>query len=161
MAIKKPLAIYDGNVNELQPGDTLDAPTSAGENYTMSNANAAAIIKGHAVYISGNNAVNLARANASATADVFALVDQASIAAAATGSVKHDGVIKASTAEWDAVTGAVGGLTAGAEYFLSATVAGQITATAPSASGQFVACIGRALSTTELSLSIERSIGLA
>jgi hypothetical protein len=57
------------------------------------------------------------------------------------------------TAQWDEVTGASGGLTAGAVYYLSATSLGGLTATAPTGSGTFVAQVGVALNDTSLLLS--------
>lgn len=58
------------------------------------------------------------------------------------------------------VTG-LSGLTPGARYYLSASTPGLITATAPSASGNVVQFVGRALSATELSFEHDDAIVLA
>lgn len=58
--------------------------------------------------------------------------------------VAFSGPIVLSTAQWDAVAGTTGGLAAGTKYYLSSSVAGTITATAP-ANSQVVA---QAVSTT-------------
>ena len=50
------------------------------------------------------------------------------------------------------------GLTPGETYFLSASTAGQATATAPTAAGQFVQPLGRALNATTLSVEFGEPI---
>lgn len=53
------------------------------------------------------------------------------------------------------------GLTPGARYYVSPTAAGQATATAPTASGQVVQYVGRAISTTEISFEHDDAIQIA
>ena len=90
-------------------------------------------------------AVNLARANATGTASVAGL-------AAGVGNADRNvhtqfaGPLTLTEAQWDAITGGSGGLTAGSTYYLSAATAGRITATAPSSGGQFVTQVGIAMS---------------
>lgn len=55
------------------------------------------------------------------------------------------------TSEWDAVTGQTGGLTPGAVYFVGSTP-GTLTTTPPSSTGQVVAEIGHAVTSTGLLL---------
>ena len=50
------------------------------------------------------------------------------------------------------------GLTAGATYYLSAATAGAMTVTPPSTVGQYVVRLGKALSTTEFEIRIERPV---
>jgi hypothetical protein len=159
MPLVKPLVLgSNGRITQIQPGDTLNAPVSEVDSYSLTNASASAALICTPVCISGADAFVLARADAVGTADAFALVSAASIAAAGSGSVQTDGFFIATTAQWDAITGQTGGLTPNAAYFLSATTAGRLTTTAPTATGQFSTYIGRAVSATVLELSIDRGI---
>jgi hypothetical protein len=83
-----------------------------------------------------------------------------SIATTASGNILVDGVLTATTAQWDAVAGTTGGLTPGTVYFLGAATAGTLTSTAPSTTGQFVVRVGRAISSTKLDLMIMAPIKL-
>lgn len=125
------------------------------------NANGSSITICQAVYqtaVADN--VNLARANAASTAQVFGLVAQPSIASGASGSILTAGPLVATTAQWDAVvTGEVGGLTPGAQYWLDPTTAGNLTATAPTTPGQFDTYVGQAKNPTTLLIDIAQAIG--
>ncbi|WOB42971.1 hypothetical protein HNI00_07245 [Thermoleptolyngbya oregonensis NK1-22] len=158
MPSRKPLVLVDGLVRQLPPGDTLDAASSEVDVISLTNAGAAAAPIGSPVYISAANNFALARANAGATARPIGLVKDASIAASAAGFIQTDGVLEATTAEWDVITGQTGGLTAGAIYFLSAATAGRLTTTAPVASGDYCVRVGTAISTTGLEISIHPEI---
>ena len=160
MPARKPLVMVNGRIRQLQAGDTLDAQVSEVDVVQQINGNAGAIVIGMAVYTTVADTVDKARANAYATSEVLGLVKDASIASAATGMIQTDGVLVATTGQWDAVTGQVGGLTVGAIYFLSPTTAGHLTTTAPSAVGELVARIGKAISTAELELTIEQPVEL-
>lgn len=156
MAIKKPLVITNGQIEQLQAGDQLENPNLL----TRTNSNAGAIVIGQPVYADSGTTVDLAQADAQGTIRVVGLVADASIANAASGGILVDGVLTATTGEWDAVTGEVGGLTAGANYFLDAANPGELTQTAPTATGEFVVRVGHALSTTELEIEIQQPIKL-
>lgn len=156
MALKKPLAMYGGDVKQLQAGDTVDGAVS-NPTFTATNANVGAITIGQPVYISAAGSVDEAQANAIGTAKVEGLVKDASIAAAASGSIQYGGVLD--SADWTAVIGSAN-LTAGSAYFLDPTSPGQLTTTAPTTAGQFAVFVGRALSTTELLIEVARPIGL-
>lgn len=158
MAVRKPLVIVNGQVQQLQAADTIDVPTSGGTIISAENGNAGSIVIGAPVYVSDDDEVDKARANAIGTSHVAGLVRDASIAAAATGTIQTDGVLTATTAEWDAVTGETGGLTAGARYFLDAATAGKLTQTAPTTVGQTVVKVGKALSTLSMIIDIEEAI---
>lgn len=154
MAKKKPLVITNGQIERLQAGDRLDLANSA----TKTNNSGATINIASPLYISGND-VELAQANAQSTVRVAGLAE----ATTANGNnieVVADGVFTATTGEWDAVTGETGGLTAGADYFLDPDNAGQLTQTAPDASGEFVVRVGHALSDTEMEIEIAQPIKL-
>ena len=194
MALKKPLVLTDGMLEQLQAGDTIDVPSGPsgpsgpagpsgpsgpvgpsgpsgptgakgdpgdagpsgptgpsgpvgpqgpqGNVVTMQNANAGTIDIGAPVYVSGADAVDLAKADLLATVDVIGLVKSVSILTTATGDIKTDGVLSATTGQWDSITGEIGGLTVGATYFLSEATAGLLTKTCP-ATG-FVLRIGKA-----------------
>ena len=150
MATKQPLVITNGQIEQLQAGDNL----ASADLFPRTNNNAGAIVIGQAVYVDGAGTVDLAQANAAGTKDVLGLVADVSIANAASGNIQSDGLLTATTGQWDAVTGQVGGLTAGSLYYLDPSTPGALTATAPTAVGQFVCPVGRAMSTTEMEITI-------
>lgn len=150
MAIKKPLVITGGQIERLQPGDSV----ASADLFSRTNNNAGAIVIGQAVYVDGAGTVDLAQANTAGTKDVLGLVADLSIGAASSGGIQTDGLLTATTGQWDVVTGQVGGLTAGSKYYLDETTAGSLTTTPPSGVGEFVAPVGTALSTTEMEITI-------
>ena len=154
MAVKKPLVITNGQIQQLQAGDTIEHPGIL----NRTNNNAGAIVIGQAVYVDGAGTVDLAQANAAGTKDVLGLVVDTTIAAAASGGIITTGILTATTGEWDAVTGQVGGLTAGVKYWLDPSTAGSLTATAPTVGGEYVAPVGKALSTTEFEVDVDHTI---
>lgn len=155
MAVQKPLVIIDGQIQQIPSGDTLSSASSEVDVVSMTNANAGSIVIGTPVYVSAAGSVNKANAAASGTTKVLGLVKDASISAAASGFIQTDGILSATTGQWDAVAGTTGGLTAGTIYYLS-TTAGLLSSTAPSGSGQYVMKVGMALSTTELEIDTDR-----
>lgn len=154
MATRKPLVIISGQLQEIPSGDTLSTASSEVDVVSKVNGNAGAIVKGTPVYASSATQVDKAGAASSGVKKVVGLVAQASIAAAASGLIQTDGILTATTAEWDAVAGTTGGLIFNTIYYLS-TTAGLITDTAPSASGNYVSAVGIALSTTELDINTD------
>lgn len=151
MAIRKPLVVIDGQMQECPADDTLATASSEVDVVAKTNGNAGAITIGMPVYVKSDGNVDKASAAASGTKRVLGLVATASIAAATSGNIQTDGVLV--SADWTAVAGSAT-LTPGADYFLSAT-AGQITATAPSASGQYVCRVGLAIAADTLEISID------
>jgi hypothetical protein len=158
MAARKPLVIINGVVQQLPAGDTLNAAANEVDVITLTNASGGAAPIGTPVYISAGGSFALAKADASGTVEAIALVRDTSIANAASGSVQSDGLLTATTAQWDAITGQTGGLTPGAVYYLGAATAGKLTATAPTTSGQYVLRMGRAVSTTDFDIDIQTPI---
>lgn len=145
MAQKKPIVLNtNGELEQLQPGDFIGEV----DQVSLTNSDAAPAAIGEVFYIFGASSVKKARADAVGTTDAFYFATQA-IASAAVGFFQSDGVL----------AGFVG-LTPGATYFLSQTTAGAITTTAPTTAGQFVVRLGKALSTTEFAIRIERYIKL-
>jgi hypothetical protein len=155
MAVKKPLVISNGQIEQLQAGDVIDLKNTV----NRTNANVAAMIVGEVVYASNATSVDKAQADAQSTVRVMGLIVTGG-AAAAQVDVQTEGIVTLTTGEWDAVAGTTGGLTAGATYFLSAATAGALTGTAPTAGGEFVVRVGHALSTTELEIDIQQPIKL-
>ncbi len=160
MASRKPLVINNGQIQQIQSGDVLDAVISEVDLVSLTNNNAGSIVIGMPVYSADADDVDKAQANAVGTTEVIGLVQETSIATTASGFIQTDGVLSATTTEWDAVAGTTGGLTPGAIYFLSSATAGELTETAPTTAGQFVLRVGKALSTTEMEISISQPIKL-
>lgn len=159
MALVKPLVVTSaGEITRLQAGDTLDAPQSGGDIIVLTNDEVGAVVIGTPAYIDANDGFKKAKADAAGTSNVIGLVGATSINAAASGAVVLDGVLTATTGQWDAVTGAVGGLVAGSKYFVSAATAGLLVTVCPSVAGQYVAEVGIAISTTEMRVKPQRRI---
>ena len=157
MATKIALTMYDGEIGQLKAGDTLDITASSNQQFSATNQTPAAITIGQPVYIQGADMVDLALADAKATSGVIGLVSDASIDSSAVGTILTDGIL--TSTDWTAVVGEAT-LTAGSVYFLSDTVAGTLTTTAPTTAGSFVTRVGTAISTTTLEVTISRPIGL-
>lgn len=158
MALRKPLVIVSGQIEQLQAGDTLDASVAGGDRVNLTNDEASPIVIGAPVYSDANSGVKKAQANALTTSKLRGLVAQTSIAAAASGSVILNGPLTATTGQWDAITGDVGGLVFDAYYYLDPAAAGKLTQTAPTTVGQFVVQVGRAFSSTDMMIDIQQSI---
>jgi hypothetical protein len=158
MTLRKPLVLVAGQIQQIQSGDTLDAVTTEVDVVSQTNGNVSSIVIGNAVYTDAANSVDLAQADASGTVEVLGLVQEVTIASAASGYIQTDGIIAATTTQWDAVAGTTGGLTPGSIYYLSSGTAGFLTETAPSSVGQYVVRVGKAISTTELEISISQPI---
>lgn len=157
MATKIALTMYDGEIGQLRAGDTLDITASSNQQFSATNQTAGAITIGQPVYIAAADTVDLALADAKATSGVIGLVSDASIDPAAVGTILTDGIL--TSTDWTAVVGAAT-LTVGSVYFLSDTVAGTLTTTAPTTTGSFVTRVGTAISTTTLEVTISRPISL-
>lgn len=156
MAVRKPLVIVNGQVQQLQTGDTIaDQDTE----FQLINDEATPVVCGSAVYGDVAGGFKKAQANAAGTSKVLGLVSTApSIANGVAGSVCLDDVLTLTTAQWDAVTGGSGGLTANTIYYLDPATAGKITVTAPTTVGQLVVEVGRSLSTVDMKVNIKSSI---
>lgn len=155
MAIRKPLVIVSGQIEQLQAGDSLDDRSSQ---ISQTNDEAGAIVIGTPVYNDANDGVKKAQANAVGTKNVLGLVSDVTVATGQPAAITTAGIQSATTAQWDAVAGTSGGLTKDTIYYLDPATAGKITATAPTTVGQFVVQLGKALSTTELNINIQKDI---
>lgn len=97
-----------------------------------------------------------ARSSATSRSPVLGLVQRAAdptLEATIIGA----GPLRLTTAEWDAITGQVGGLSTNAAYWLDAT-AGKLTTVAPTADGLSVVLVGHAISPAEMLISIAAPI---
>jgi hypothetical protein len=159
MSLRKPLVIVNGQVEQIQSGDTLDAVVAEQEIITLTNDESSdATVIGMPVYIDAADGCKQAKADAVGTFKAIALCRDTSVTAGQPGSFLTSGILSATTAQWDAIKGASGGLVAGTTYYLSAATKGLLTATAPGTVGQYVVEIGTALSTTELKVDIRPAI---
>ena len=160
-SLVKPLVLdpTTKRLRNIKPGETLNASVLEVDVIELSNGTGGALVAGTPVYISGSDAMAIARANASVTADVQGIL-LADTVDAATGSVQTDGKVVLTTAQWDVITGQTGGLTPGADYYLDAAAAGKLSTTPPAATGEFVTFLGKALNAITLDLSIDRGIEL-
>lgn len=159
MALRTPLVLVTGQIQQLQAADSIAVGSvSGGVQVALTNNEAGSIVIGTPVYINAANGVLKAKADASPAKDLFGLVADVTVGAGASATVQVDGVLSATTGQWDAVFGTTGGLTFGQRYYLSAATAGLGTATPPSTVGQYVQQIGIALSTTKLKIDIQANI---
>lgn len=161
MALRKPLVIVTGQIQQIQSGDVLDvAVTGEVDVVSLENDTGAAVIaEGAPVYCKSAGKVDDAQADAVATVEVIGLA-QDEIAYQASGNIQTDGVLALTTEEWDAITSDTGGLTAGTVYYLDPDTAGMLTTTAPTADGDFVVRVGKAISTTDMEISILNAVKL-
>jgi len=130
----------------------------ASATFPLVNSSGSLLSAGTPVYGSANGSFAAAVATSLATATVVGVLT-ADCANGATGAVQASNVVTLTTAQWDARTGAVGGLVFGQAYWLDVS-AGRLTTTPPTVAGQFVVPLASALSTTQLRLSIQPPIGL-
>lgn len=113
----------------------------------VEGAAASDLTAGDIVYVSASNTFTRAQANGAAASEAIGIVT-ASVLSGATVRVQVAGEVQ--------ITG--WGLTAGSWYYLSATVAGGKTTTAPSTVGQYVVPIGRAITSERLAILITPGI---
>lgn len=146
MTVRKPLVIANGQIEQLQAGDTISVP-----DFVQQTADAT-LIAGAAVYQSAADHVNKAQANALSTSQFTGLA-VAAITSGASGGIQNNGILAMTTTQWDAVAGTTGGLVFGQAYYLSPTTASFLTSTAPTTVGQTVVQVGIGISTTEILIS--------
>lgn len=136
------------------PADTDLSVVSDATTRAVVNGDTVPLVIGTPLYVSAAGQVKRARANTLAKSRVVGLAYVSSIAVGQSGMMVTDGVIEATTAEWDAVTGGSGGLVFGTAYFLSPTTDGKLVSVPPSTAGQYLVRVGTALSATVLEVSI-------
>lgn len=158
MSLKKPIALYNGEFAQLQPGDDLDVPISGAIEVSLINDNAGAVVICAPVYSSAAGHFDKANASAAGTSKVIGLSTSTSTATGGTAQIANAGFVSATTAQWDAVvTGASGGLIFNTLYYLD-TTAGKITTTPTTTVGQNNVFLGRGISATVMELGIRNPI---
>lgn len=139
-----------GPMGPMGPSGAGDAPT-----FSVLNATGYDLPRGTPVGLDQYGA--LVRADGTTNVKAIGLVQQAVLENNTYGIVQTSGQIDASVSEWNTITGEAGGLVFGARYFLSSTP-GMLTRTPSGVAA--VAPMGRASSTTRLSIDIEPLIYL-
>jgi hypothetical protein len=153
MSARLPLVINDGQVEQLQPGDTLLIPAPNVDISIKTNGGASPLSICNPVYVKSDGTVDFC--DPTTRPDFFGLVLDNIITAGNPGEVQSDGVITAVINLWNGVIfpPTSSGLSPGVQYYLMPSP-GYITST-PDAyltSGQFKVPIGIASSTTEFLL---------
>ncbi len=156
MASRKPLVINAGRIQQLQSGDQLAGVDN--DLVSLQNDNAGVVVIGAPVYSVSAGSIDKAQADAIGTSEVVGLMVDTTTANGASGIVQSDGILTATTGEWDAVTGETGGLVANTIYWLDPSTAGKLTITATSTTTELVVRIGTGLSTTQMEISIQPPI---
>ena len=148
--IKKPLVLANGEIEQLQGGDSLSPVPNI---LALENGDTGTIPIGNPVYIS--SADTFIHAVGEDFPNVVGLTAE-EILSTEVGSVQVDGKLVATTVEWDAVTGQTGGLTSGETYYLGYYGGLSII---PPTSGYLVR-LGIAINSTDLEIKISRPIKL-
>lgn len=136
--------------------DTLGSPTPPSETgFEAPNGEVTPIVPGTPIALSGVFAIR-GIASSQALAGIVGVV---SVGAGPTLPVTAipGGPLELTHAEWDLVTGDVGGLVAGATYYLG-LASGNLTTTPPSATGDLIAVLGTALDTNTLIVGLRDRI---
>ena len=134
---------------------TITSVGSSAPVVNMTNVDAGTVIKATPVYTFGSGTFKAGRANTQSTIKLVGLTTT-SVDQSAVGLIQTDGIVTASTLEWDAVTGDVGGLTPDTLYYLSETDAGKMKTTPPTSG--YVVPVGPAISDTQLKINLNSTI---
>lgn len=131
---------------------TINA-TGGGASSTVSltNVDSVQVLKGTPVYSFSSGGFKRGKADTDATINLVGLAG-ADISTSTLGDIQTDGVLTATTAEWDTVTGESGGLTVNTTYYLSEVTDGKLTSTPPSSG--YIVPTGLAVSTTQLKINL-------
>lgn len=154
MAIRKPLILNNGQLEQLQAGDRLapvpnSIPLINGEDFT--------ILAGQPIII--NSESNAKYADATENKDAIALCVE-NVLSTVLGVFQTDGLLSLTTTQWDMITGDVGGLQPGKIYFLDDSDTGRITRVPPITVGHYVVRLGTAINTTDFAIMIGTPIKL-
>lgn len=136
---------------EGDPWTPSPEPTPEPQNDYQSVEVDSTVAIGQPLYLKVNGHADLAQANAIATSRVCGLAVSDALATTAV-NYSPDGVVERS--DWTAIVGTAS-LIPGAVYFVDPEAPGKLTAIAPELSGQAVANVGIALSTTKLAIEIQ------
>lgn len=138
--------------------DVVKADKISDNDLTVPNGSGGALVVGAAVYMLANGTgAQKADANDTAPArNVFGLVSVGIGGSGGNVTVRQEGDLTLTTAEWDAVTGDTGGLVPFTEYYLDVT-AGLIEKVVPATTGDNIVVIGIAKSATTMNIHIRHS----
>jgi len=148
MAIRKPLVMNNGNIEQLQLGDRL-APVP--NNTLLMNDETSLMQAGQPVMVDdlGNAKYTIATNNKGVIA--FCVEDTPPTEL---GIFQVDGILSLTTSQWDNITGDTGGLRPGRMYFLDDNTISKITRVAPATVGHYIVRLGTAISKTDFTISI-------
>jgi hypothetical protein len=158
MTTRLPLVIVNGRVQQLQSGEVLGGLNSGQVRNATNVESSLALTIGMPVYAFSADSVKAGKADASASSRIIGLWRETVTTNGVLGDYIPNGILSATTSQWDSIAGTSGGLTPGAAYYLSSTVAGNITSVAPSASGSLIVELGIAVSPTDIEVSIKSPI---
>jgi len=113
------------------------------------------IPKGTPVYSFANGSFKRARANSVTSIKVIGLAFE-TINASTSGKIQTDGILTATTSEWDIITGSSGGLIQNSLYYLNEMLAGGLKNTAPTSG--YIVPVGTAISSTQLKINLFNSV---
>lgn len=148
MAIRKPLVLNNGCIEQLQAGDRLaPVPNDA----QLINGETSPIQAGQPIIIDdvGNAKYTIATNNAG----VIAFCTE-EVLPAESGIFQVDGILSLTKDQWDNITGDTGGLRPGKIYFLDDSDVSKITRTAPSTTGHYIVRLGIAINKINFAISI-------
>ncbi len=154
-----PTIVISGGNQGPQGIQGIPGPSGSSPLISRTNSDSADISKGTPVYAWSATEVRRARTDTEDTALVIGLVSEDLLLSGAAGYFQLDGRFAATISEWEVVTGMVGGLVEGQDYFLDPVYVGKLTTTPPESIG-YLTYIGYALSATELYLDIDSPIRL-
>ncbi len=143
------------SISHTDDSTTITATGGTAAVTNMTNVDSEELVKGTPVYTFGDGTFKAARANTQASTSLIGLTFT-DIAQSSEGQIQTDGVVTASTAQWDLLTGGSGGLTPNTLYYLSETVKGKLKPTSPTSG--YVVPIGSAISATGLKLNLNSTI---
>ncbi len=121
----------------------------------LTNSDSIQVTKGMPVYSFNNGEFKRGKANNVTTNKLIGLAHD-DINTSASGEIQTDGVLMASTVQWDALTGDSGGLTVNSLYYLSETTAGNLKLTVPITG--YVSPVGIAISSTQMKIGILNTV---
>ncbi len=117
------------------------------------------LIPGSPVYVTGAATFELAQADAYPQT-IFAGMSSKPTLTGFLAEIVAGGPLELSPAQWDAITGQVGGLVPGTVYYLSPTTPGIIQPTPPAAVGTFSVKIGQAITASLMEVDPRNPIKL-
>ncbi len=153
MTLREPLVIIGGQIQQLPSGDTINGVTAvASHSFEATNNEASPLTLGLAVYMNAADGVKALTANTANSVKYVGLVADNSIGSGNTGNIQFDGVLTGNTSQWSAVGVASGLLVAGTTYYVSDSVTGNLTETAPTTVASYVIPVGIGINATDLRL---------